>query len=156
MRSRYSRKTPGIDALVRVLDQCDVEAGEAGEFLGDGVAFLGGDGAALDQRKCVFGLRKLSRGGDGFLEIGLEIGGEFLMEVGGGGEGGEVGKIGQVIRDIGAEGLEVHDAGEDDEAVDEEAVVILQIIGDKARAADAAIALARRGISARPTAAREW
>src|SRR4051812_32636178 len=109
----------GIDAQVGVLDKGGLEAGEAREFLGNSVAFLGRNGAPLDELERVFGLRELPGGGDGLLEVGLEIGREFFVEMRGGSKGGQVGEIGQVVGDIGAESLEIHHAGEDDEAVDE-------------------------------------
>ena len=100
------------------------------EFFRDIRFFGGSDVGAFHQRGGVFGGGEFASFGEERRDVGRRIGQHFLVR-GGGGVAGEVEDEREIVAGIERDGAEIEDGRDKHDAVDVNAVVLLQIISER-------------------------
>ena len=131
VREQFAGEGEDVDAQVALRNGGLGQAGERRQFLRQRSLVLRRQGVAEHERGCVFVLHELLGGLHRRAEIGRgERTAEFFVIPSGRGVGGQEELIRQVVALREAGGLEIHDRGDERDAVQVEAVALLQVIGE--------------------------
>src|SRR5277367_3340210 len=118
-----------VYAQVGLQEVVFAEADEVRKFFRDFGFFGGSDVGAFHQRGGVIGGGEFTGFGEEGRDVGWRIGERFLIH-GGGGVAGDVENVGQIIAGIEGDGAEIEDGRDEHDAVDVNAVVLLQVIAE--------------------------